>query len=57
METWKKELINFLKMNNLYPYEVWNKNLEEWIKEYADVLNEITPQIKTNVKLKYKCGF
>ncbi|HQI46035.1 MAG TPA: hypothetical protein PLC59_08255 [Bacteroidales bacterium] len=57
METWKKELINFLKINNLYPYEVLNKNLEEWIKEYADVLNEITPQIKTNVKLKYKCGF
>ena len=41
METWKNELQDFMRQLKFFPYEIWNKDLLCWCKEYTKDLMDL----------------
>ncbi len=51
METWEKELNQFMNEKKLFPYKKWNSTLIEWSKEYTSKMEGLDGiRSKTSVK-------
>jgi len=55
MENWKNELRDFMRQMKFFPYEIWNKDLLCWCKEYTKELDGLT-DVYTKVVLSQKYG-
>jgi hypothetical protein len=53
MENWKNELRDFMRQMKFFPYEIWNKDLLCWCKEYTKEFDGLTG-VSTKVILSQK---